>query len=932
MLRTAFSFKTAVGHIPEVISRLQEIGWTIAPIADRNSTFGFARWSKAAIAVGLRPVFGVELAVSIDVTNAKAPRDWWTFLAGDSLEDLNRLIAIATGRQASPALTYAEAMAYRGSKITGPAVLLNEVRAFEADDAFFIGLSAASPRGLINEAIAEGYALCAMPNNFYPRATDLELYRVLLGPRAASSQTYPMHIQSDDEFRSNFDWLDIETAIGNRNLVLDASRATLPKATLLVPEKLKSLRSMCEDGASKLNINLRNDVYGPRLDKELSLIEEKGFEDYFFIIADLMQFARSRMVVGPARGSSCGSLVCYLLGITAIDPIPYGLIFERFIDTTRSDLPDIDIDFSDVRRGEIFDYVNRKYGREHWARLGSVNNMGTKAALNRISEALRIPSFRTDEIDTLTTKRAPGDTRLISHIADTLTDTPAGRRLIEEWPGASIVTRMERHPSNAAQHAAGIVLTAEPIVRFVATDTKTGAVMCDKVDAEDLNLLKIDALGLTQLSIFERTLQQIGKPMRSDVLEAIPLDDARAFGVLNDGKFSGVFQFTGAALQGLARQVKIETLEDMVSITALARPGPLDTGDAQAWVDARIGKAPISNHPVLKPIVENTFGTIVYQEQVMQIVREIGGLSWPDTIKVRKIMGKTQGDAALAVYEPMFLEGATARGLTVQEAQTIWNRIKSFGAYAFNRSHAVAYGIVSYWCCWFKAHHPLEFAAATLDAQSDIDRQLDILRELAREGVGYVPVDVDHSGEFWEVGNGKLVGPVGNIKGIGPMKVIEIMEHRRSGAPLKPGLAKLLSSAKTPIDTLNPVREAAEAFGLKSLGIVTPPTEIAVCDLGSEPMIIAKMTGARVIDENEPARVERRGHELTGPTKALNLFFRDDSGEIFAKVDRHDFDRLAPLFLEKAKKGKTLFAVKGYIPDDFRMLRVSGARKIGDMK
>jgi DNA polymerase III alpha subunit len=251
------------------------------------------------------------------------------------------------------------------------------------------------------------------------------------------------------------------------------------------------------------------------------------------------------MVVGPARGSSCGSLVCYLLNITTIDPIPFGLIFERFIDINRTDLPDIDIDFSDERRQLVFDYAEEKYGRAHVARLGTVGLFKPRSALKQAGASLRIPTWRIEKVLDSLIERSSGDARAMFALEDTLKGTEAGRAMLSEFPEALIAGRMEGHPANSSQHAAGIVITQEPVAEYVAVDARSKATMCDKKDAEVLNLLKIDALGLTQLSIFERTLKLAGLPDVSGWLEQLPLDDQAAFDVLNKQHFAGIFQFTG---------------------------------------------------------------------------------------------------------------------------------------------------------------------------------------------------------------------------------------------------------------------------------------------------------------------------------------------------------------------------------------------------
>lgn len=946
-VRTGYSFKTAVGHVPEVLSRLSEIGAEAAPISDRNSTFGFVPWTKAAEEMGLRPVYGVELAVVPEIKEKKAVVDFWTFFAAEDVRAINELVWRATTRK-TPMLTYDEALEAKGVfKITGERVLLDLI---EPGDAF-VSLSPSS-RGIYKEAKRRGFEFVATSDNYYTRETDKEFYRIAIS--FASTQTYPQHVLSDDEWDAACSWASPEDrgkAIENRDKITVDCRAELKRATLLAPDRPKTLRELCEDGATRVGVDLSEDVYAKRLDRELELIKEKDFEDYFFIIADLMQEARKLMVVGPARGSSCGSLVCYLLGITAIDPIPHDLVFERFIDTTRKDLPDIDLDFSDVHRDLLFDYMKDKYGRERVARLGSVNMFKAKSALKAIGYPLRIPDWKLNEVSNVIIKRSFGDSRASSTVIDTLKDTDVGRNLLEEFPSAEIAGRLEGHPTAAGQHAAGMVLTQEPVMNFVAIDARNGTTMCNKYDAEALNLLKIDMLGLTQLSIFERVLELIGEEQTSDFLEAIPMEQQEAFGVLNSMHFSGIFQFTPeSASAGLVKSVVqeygggLEKLEDIVALTALVRPGPLGSGAAEKWIRRRTGHEDVQViDPALEPFMRKTLGIIIYQEQVLQIGREIGGLSWEEVTALRKAMSKSLGKEYFDQFGNKFKENANKNtSMSTRELDEFWDDLCTYGMWAFNRSHSVAYGVVSYWCCWLKAHYPVEFAAATLDAHNSIDRQIVTLREMREEGIDYVSIDPDRSTDKWEIaerdGKRVLVGPLSNIFGVGPKMVDKIMQARRGETELTPSIKKKLARAETEIDSLTPIADAVEGLypdGLDKVGIITEPTPISEVHPGGRRgsvVIVGKVTKVAPLDENEPTRVAKRGgKKVAGPTDALNLWLADDTDTIFCKINRYDFRRIGRRTLEQARVGKSLFAIKGDVPEDFRMLWVKQIKYLGEV-
>jgi DNA polymerase III alpha subunit len=947
-VRTGYSFKTAVGRLDEVADRIKEFGWRAAPISDRLSTFGFVNWTKECEKRGLRPVYGVELPVCLEVGIKKPVVDYWTFFAIKELRHLNEAVERAT---LSKGLTYEEAQALPGLiKMTGERTIIDKVRKGAKD--LFVSLSPSTPRGLYNAAAKKGLQFIASSDNVYPGVGDLEFYRVALGLRA-SIQTYPQSLLGDDDLRAAIGWAGkdaVSRAIKNRDKAMDRCVAVLGRATLLHPDTNRTLRELCEEGAARVGCDLSDATYAERLDRELELIAEKKFEDYFFIIADLMQWSRQHMVVGPARGSSCGSLVCYLLGITSVDPIPYKLIFERFIDSTRADLPDIDLDFSDERRHLAIEYLGKKYGRKHSARLGSVNMWQAKSSLNAIGVALKIPQWQVNEVTNTVIKRSFGDSRADSTVIDTLNGTDVGRKMLASYPAAIIADRMEDHPASAGQHAAGMVLTQEPVVNYVAVDERTGAVMCDKYDAEYLNLLKIDMLGLTQLSVFERCLELVGEEPRNGFLERLPLDDADAYDQLNRLRFSGVFQFQypGSALQNLTiRLIKVEggrvdNLEDIVSLSALCRPGPLGIGAADSWMRRRAGREPVTYlHPALEPHLRDTLGVIVYQEQVMNIGRDIGGLTWEDVNKLRRAMSKSLGKEFFDQFGDRWKAGArrTLKGMTSGEIDDFWDDLCTYGMWAFNRSHSVAYALVTYWCLWLKTHFPVEYAAATLDAEKEPKKQVAALREMREEGVDYVPIDPQYSTDRWNIKTvGKrrvLVGPLTNIRGVGPVMVQKIMDARRTGESLTPALAKRLINASTSVDSLTPIADAVHRLcpDLEGAGIVTAPTPIANIE-GDDTdfLIIGRVTKVAPLNVNEPSRVARRnGRIFRGPVEALNIFIEDDTGELFCKIDRFDFPRIGRAVVAQAKKGKSLFALRGLVPSDFRMMRVNRIKYLGDM-
>lgn len=939
-IRTGYSFGEVYGPIASIFERTVEVYKTFAPITDRSSTFGFVKWNKLCKKANVRPIFGVELAVAKDLRDRKSPVDYWTFIAKSDLASVFRLVKLASEQfYYEPKIDYAQALSAEGVfKIVGRRSLIDLI---EPQGDLYFALGSYVSDAYAQALFEKGIKPVASSDNTTPRATEEEeaLQTIISG------KTTPIHstaILSDEEWEASHDHPWKKEALANRDFIAENSTAAIKQSKLLTPEKKKSLRKLCEEGAKKLKVNLKDKTYKERLDKELRLIDEKQFEDYFYIISDICKWARSRMIVGPARGSSCGSLVCYLLEITTVDPIPFGLLFERFIDINRNDLPDIDIDFSDTRRHLVFDYIKEKYGEDHVARLGTVSLFKPRSAMQEFGKALGIPFAKIAKVADALIKRSGGDSRALDTLIDTLESSPAGKELLIDHPEMRMSAKLEGHPSHHSQHAAGIVITQEPVINFVGIDGKTGATHCDKYDAEDLNLLKIDALGLTQLSIFEDALALAKLPM--DHLFGVDLKDQSAFDVLNAGKFSGVFQFNGSALKSLTRQVKVTDLEDIISITALARPGPMVSGGANNWVKRRRGEQPTTYiHPAFRPSLESTLGIVAYQEQVMQIGRDIGGLSWEDVTALRKAMSKSLGKEFFDKYGDRFKAGAARLGIEKTLLDKLWDDLCAYGAWAFNRSHAVAYGIISYWCCWMKAHYPMEFAAATLQHLDSPERQIEMLREMNAEGIEYIPVDAKVSTDRWAIANHKgkrvLVGPVNNVKGIGPKMVHEIVSARARNEPLPQRAMKLLSSPKTEIDSLWPIRDAAkEKVGpLNGVGIVTPPTFISQIEQGKEDksyLIICVFSKIDPRNENEEVKVAKRGGRIiTGQTQSLNLFARDDTGEMFIMVDRFNYEKLGKQIVDRGRPGKLIYAIKGVVPAkaSFRMLKVTHVRYLCEL-
>lgn len=878
------------GPLSKVIEAFGET--PIVSITDRHGTWGHVAFEKACKKAGKKPIFGVELAVVENLEREKHPANYMAFLAKNNagLQELYELVTESTGENNFyyfPRIDYGRLKSVSENIIilSGSNPRLDLLPKKQKN--IYAELGPSSNRAILDWSRVNKRPLVATSDNYYPQVQDKSVYEIIAG-RNRDARTTAMHLLDQWEWLNY--WPGYESALKVAQEIAESCNASIPKAEMVKFKSKKTLEQMCVEAAPKRKINLKDPVYKARLRRELDLIADKNFTDYFFVIADMLQYAKKHMLVGPARGSSCGSLVCYLLSITEIDPIPFGLLFERFIDVNRKDLPDIDIDFPDDRREMVFEYIRNKYGKHCVARLGTIMQYKAKSAIDAVAISLRIPIPEVENLKGAIIERSGGDARAAFCILDTFNELEIGKMMLEKYPHLRIAADIEMHAKTSGQHAAGIVITNEPISKFCSMNQQTGAVMVDKYDAESVNLLKIDALGLRTLSVIQDCLDQIGET-REWLMER-PLDDQDAFEVINNNRFAGIFQFEGYALQSLCQQMKVEDFEDIASLGALARPGPLNSGGANEFIKRRTGQSKVEYiHPTCEPATKITYGVVVYQEQVMQIVREVGKFSWEDTSLIRKIMSATRGDEAFGAFKIKFRAGALTLGIGESDADNIWKNICTMGSWSFNRSHAVAYGLVTYWCLFLKAHYPLEWATACLRNASNAEQCTKLLRELDREGYKYKDFDKDLSEINWSVKKGVLIGGLLNVKGVGEKKARDIMERRKDGRGLTPAIAKMLETAETPF-SYDKVFEARvkfgdllanpEAFGVKSkiwrLSDITSEME-------GEFVFLAKIVKYDLRDLNEPLSVQKRGGVYeTGQTLYLNIHAEDDTASILLSI------------------------------------------------
>lgn len=912
-LQTEFTFKQSFLHMKNI----HEHANGAVGVADLNNTFGHVGLEKESKKHGFKPIYGVRLYCLPDDSKQRNASLPWIFLAknAEGLQELYQYVAIAWKK-----FYYIPRLSYSDIKNTGNVVIISPI---DSELSHYV----AHGQGMPNIGYrSEGVAI--ITNNF-PHIGDESVYQLLAGARKGNgdevnhmfnSEIYPQHILTETTWMAEYNEPD---SVKNTYEINDQiEHIILPKAGMVHWTGDHNLEQFMDFK----KIDNWDNVYQARYDREMELIKKKDYTDYFLIVADMIRHAKRTMLIGPARGSSAGSLVCYLMGITEVDPIKYDLIFERFIDINRHDLPDIDIDFPDYKREGPVKYLMHKYGADKVRALANVNRLKAKSAIGEFAKALMIPAYETAEVKDAIIERSSGDARAAMCIADTFETTEAGQKFIERYPAMRLVSEIEGHASHAGKHAAGILVSTEALSIYGSINERDDIIQMDKKDAEYLGLLKIDCLGLRTLSILEGVAEQLGKPYKW--FYTIPTDDQNTFTMMKNLRLNGVFQFEGQALQIIVKQMGVNDFDDIVAITALARPGALNSGGTARYIKYSTGQeTPTYYSDMHRSITGDTYGIVVYQEQMMNIARLIGGLSWEDTSDLRRAASKSMGDEFFAKYKNKFVEGASANGYEPAVCEQLWTDISASGSWSFNKSHAVSYGLVSYWTAYCKANYPAEFAVACLNHATDSDSAIKLLRDFViHEGFEYKAVDPDLSGIGWTAHGKMLVGGLENIKGIGPAKAKQIINARAGKGKLTPSLFKALMSPETELDILFP---AEHYFGFlysdpASAGLDTKPSFIKDVNGRGEYVIIGKLVDRNLRDLNEQVFLEKRGGERINENRLyLNFKIEDDTDSVSCKIDRYKYEALGKDIAEKGRVGKDWYLLRGTIKGDWRTIDVS---------
>lgn len=887
-IRSEFNFRRSYGQLSKIVAAGKALGAKALALTDPN-TFGHVSFYKAVKAAEMLPVLGVELFVKRELTDDDKRTCMFYAASTAGLSELYGWTTIATTQ--GNALTFDDVSQMKDGIIVCAASQIEDDLLARANFIEANPISSIQRKRALD--LAKRFKLPVLPTSdtFYPRAGDkqsAELMGVAMKPT-------PQWMLSEREAKFHMRDLPADAWKSHELLREMCSDVELLKAENIVHPM--DLEKACRK-AIKAKIAKWDSVYEARLKMELATIHSKKFDDYFAMLSGMCLHAKKHMLVGPARGSAAGSLVCYLLDITEIDPLVHDLMFERFIDETRYDFPDIDLDFPDEKREIVFEYLRKRYGAANVAHIGTVSRLKAKSAIGEVAKALGIPPWETAAVKDAMIERSGGDARAAMCILDTFESIEIGQQFVAKYPAMKQAANLEDHAWHTGVHAAGALVCNKP-VRTYCTVNVEGVAQLDKKDAESINLMKVDVLGLRTLSLIEKT----GKDVHN-----VPLNDPKAFEVFNRGRFVGVFQFEGPALQSICKQIGVHEFEDIVAITSLARPGPLHSGGATSFVNRKLGKEPVELiHPIFDRITAKTQGMVLYQEQVMTLLREVGSMEWADVQMLRRAMSKSLGLEFFEQFYERFREGARKNGVDDEATRKIWELMIHFGSYGFNRSHAVAYAIISYWCAWLKAHHPTEFAMAALAHAKDEDQTIRLLREIINEGqIKYVPFDAQHSQENWSIHDGAILGGLVSIKGVAEKTAKAIVKARSAGtltakqqallqnpplmySDLFPARTRYGAIYENPRD--NPV-QIVNTDKIHRLIEVTDQMSGTIC-------VIVRLNNKDIRSRNETQALSRRGGKRVPKNKEfwLNMEFEDDTDKIMGTVSFFDYEYLSKPFL-----------------------------------
>ncbi len=880
-LHSEYSLADSTVRIPELVARCVAQGQPAVAMTDRNNLFALVKFYKACEGAGVKPIAGADISVAEgDETPWKLTllcrdrsgylalsrllsRAWMEGQRHDGvvvrpqwLADANEGLFALAGRHSQAGQLAAGnrhdlALQWLGDwqRHFDDRFHLELTRCgLDGEDAFnAFALHAAGQRGLPVVASNDVRFLDADGFEAHEARVCIATGRVLDDPKRPREYSAQQYLKTTEEMTALFaadapDAIDNAVELAKRcNLELSLGKYYLPAFPVPDDHTLDSwIRREAHDGLEKrlqkypMAQGHDRASYESRLDIELDVIVKMGFPGYFLIVADFINWGKQQGIpVGPGRGSGAGSLVAWALGITDLDPLPYDLLFERFLNPERVSMPDFDIDFCMDRRDEVIDYVAAKYGRDRVSQIITYGTMSAKAVVRDVGRVLGLPYGFVDSISKLIplqpadplsledvlgrSPRAQKDPdRAIGEIIERYNSEDDVRDLID------LALQLEDLTRNAGKHAGGVVIAPQPLSEFCplfaehdgAGKGRNPVTQFDKDDVETIGLVKFDFLGLRTLTIIDWAVKAINARRARAGEEpldigALPLNDKASYELFARGDTVAVFQFESRGMRELLKRAKPDTFEDIIALAALFRPGPLGSGMDREWVDRKHGRTEVSYpHPALEPVLKPTYGVIVYQEQVMQIAQVLAGYSLGGADLLRRAMGKKKAEE-MAKERAKFEAGSAERGVDPKTATQIFDLMEKFAEYGFNKSHSAAYALVAYQTAWLKVHYPAEFMAAVLSSDMDnTDKVVSFLDEARALGIDVLPPDVNGSNYMFEAMDDRTIRyGLGAVKGVGRGACEAIAEERANAGRY----ADLLDFCKR-VDTAKLNRRTLEAL------------------------------------------------------------------------------------------------------------------------
>ncbi len=838
-----YSLLDGTCQLDPLLDKVKAAGQDAIALTDHGNLFGAVHFAKAAKDRGIKPIFGMEAYIAagsrLDRTrrdpspDGRRRRDYHhlTLLAADNegFANLMKLASIAylEGFYRKPRIDKAALKEHSRGLIALSGCLAGELNSvllagqpehaerlvkeyqdlFGSDHFFLEVMNHGIPeedraRELMKElARITKVPLVATQDIHYLEQSDWEVQDAALcigtGSRVSDEDRYRMsartlHFRDTEEMLKEF--ADMPESVSNTRIVADLCKAEMKLGGRFLPafpvgEETPELRfrRLCREGIDRLYPTSTPDVEA-RLTYELDTIAKMGFVDYFLIVQDFIAYARSKGIpVGPGRGSAAGSIVAYALGITKLDPLKYDLLFERFLNAERISMPDIDIDFCIERRKDVIEYVNTKYGKDRVAQIVTFGTLKARAAIRDVGRVLDMPL---SEVDRIAKKipNGPGDS-----LSESVEKDDEVKRMRDESDATrkvfDIGLRLEGCRRNMSTHAAGVVISDAPLVERVPLCTTGDDVVTQwTMDAlEDVGLLKMDFLGLRTLTIIDYAIRNISATSGQTIdIDKIPLNDSKTYRMLQEGKASGVFQLESSGMIDLLKRMRPDRFEDLIAILALYRPGPLGSGMVDSYVSRKHGREPITyKHAMLEPILRETLGGILYQEQVMRIANVLSNFSLNEADSLRKAMGKKKPEI-LAKFKQKFADGAASNGVPKQAAEEIFEQIEYFAGYGFNKSHSAAYALVTYQTAWLKSNWPKEYMAALLTCEMiSIDKTVEYVEETRAMGINVLPPDINRSRAGFTVEGTAVRYGLAGIRGVGEHAINTLCLVRDSDGAFK---------------------------------------------------------------------------------------------------------------------------------------------------